>query len=427
MKPEFGDYVEALTADKAFKGVLITRPEILGSDVIVLKLDNGYNIGISKDNIKELKVVKKYKKSLEKLPELKPKKGLPFVSIVSFGGTISSKVDYMTGGVHADYGAEELISFCPEIAGFANIRARKAMSIMSEDMVADDWKRMAEEIAKELRDCDGVVVTQGTDTLHFSTAAMSFMLQGLDKPVVFTASQRSIDRGSSDAFMNLSCAVNAAANFGCAEVLCCMHATSSDDYCFLLRGTKLRKMHTSRRDAFRPVNCLPVAKVFPDGRIEAISEFRKAERKNHVKVKNGFSEKVALHYAYPGMDPGVISYYIDRGYKGIVIAATALGHVNLNNKKKSLEAALKKAKEKGVVVVIASQTLYGRVNPYVYSNLRRLSIGLGCIFAEDMLPETAYIKLAWLLGNNFKDIKGMMLKNIAGEITERSSMDSFLY
>ncbi|MEK6892023.1 MAG: Glu-tRNA(Gln) amidotransferase subunit GatD [Nanoarchaeota archaeon] len=432
MIPEYGDTVKVHTKEQVYEGTMLPRPDIFDDGYTVIKLGNGYNIGIENKKITKIEVARKYeKKKAEKKKKSEINKSLPTVSILSFGGTISSKIDYKTGGVYADYTAEDFVAMLPELENVANLRAEKVMSIMSEDLAPEDWQLMAKRIAKELNDdeIDGVVVTQGTDTLHFSTAAMSFFLKNLNKPVVFTAAQRSIDRGSSDAFFNLLCAVNAAAKFDGAAVVTCMHGTSDDNYCILNRGSKVRKMHTSRRDAFRPINELPLAKIFEDGKIEILNNNYEKRNDQKVSVHDKFENKTALIYVYPGMDPQIFDFYLEKKYKGIVIAGTGLGHVSTLNPKFSLTKKIKELVENGVPVVIAPQTIYGRVHPYVYTNLRKLSIELNCIFAEDMLPEAAYIKLAWVLGHTSKpeEIKKMMLTNYAGEITERSDEKSFLY
>jgi len=228
--------------------------------------------------------------------------------------------------------------------------------------------------------------------------------------------------------MNLICSITAAAKFDGAEVVTCLHGTTNDDYCLLNRGTKVRKMHTSRRDAFRSINELPLAKIYSNGKIETVNKNYRKRGKGKSKVDDKFEDKVALVQIYPGMDSKVIDFYINEGYKGIVLAATALGHVPTNGEKEII-TNLKKAIDKKIPVVVASQTLYGRVHPLVYTNLRKLSVELGCIFVEDMLPETAYVKLGWVLGktNDPKKVKELMLTNIAGEITERSDDKSFLY
>ena len=317
----------------------------------------------------------------------------------------------------------------PELAKVANLKARKVEGLMSEDMNHEDWQLIAREVSRELnKDVAGVVVTQGTDTLHFSTAALSFFLKNLNKPVVFTASQRSIDRGSSDAFMNLCCSVNAAAKSNIAEVMTCLHGTPNDDYCLLIRGTKVRKMHSSRRDAFRPINELPLAKVYENGKIEYTNKNHRKKNSNKVILDSNFEERVALIQIYPGINPEIIDFYLDRNYKGIVLVGTALGHVPTVKPKYSFMPKLKKAVEKKIPIIIASQTLYGRVHPYVYTNLRKLSIELNSIFVEDMLPEVAYVKLGWALGKTRKpdEVKKLMLQNFAGELTDRSLYDSFL-
>ena len=330
MKPEPGDIVKVHTDEQDYDGILMPRPDIFERDHTVIKLDNGYNIGIENRKIKKVEVVKKYEKKKEEKRKLVHKKELPTVSILSFGGTISSKVDYRTGGVYADYSAEDFVQMLPELGNAANLKAEKVISMMSEDFNAETWQLMARRIAKELNDgkIDGVVVTQGTDTLHFSTAAVSFFLRSLNKPVVFTAAQRSIDRGSSDAFSNLLCAVHAAAKFDGAAVMTCMHGTSSDGFCILNRGTKVRKMHTSRRDAFRPINELPLAKIYEDGKIEILNKNYNKRNNGKAEVADKFEHKTALIYVYPGMDPEILDYYRKEKYRGIVIAGTGLGHVS---------------------------------------------------------------------------------------------------
>ncbi len=435
MIPEYGDSVKVQTKEQAYEGIMLPRPEILEEGFTIIKLDNGYNIGIENKNIEKIEVIKKYEKKKETRHKIEQRKGLPLVPILSFGGTISSRVDYKTGGANADYTAEDFVAMVPELKDVANIKAEKVMGIMSEDMTPEDWQHMARKIAKELNEDDvaGVVVTQGTDTLHFSTAAMSFFLKHLHKPVVFTAAQRSIDRGSSDAFSNLLCAVHAASKFDGAAVVTCLHGTSNDDYCILNRGTKVRKMHTSRRDAFRPINELPLAKVFENGKIEIVNSNYNKKNNQNVSVDDKFEEKTGLIYVHPGMNPDILDYYLEKKFKGLVVAATGLGHVSglgdtIIHKKYSVFDKLKELKDK-LSIVIASQTIYGRVHPYVYTNLRRLSIQLNCIFAEDMLPEVAYIKLGWVLGhtNEPEEVRKMVLTNYAGEITDRSDEGSFLY
>ena len=431
MQPENGDTIIVKTKDEEFEGILIPRPDIFEKGHLILKLSSGYNIGIDENKITKIEVIKKHEPKKQEKFEPKHTKGLPNVSILSFGGTISSKVDYRTGGTYADYTAEDFIQMMPELGKAANLRAEKVMGLMSEDMNPEDWQTMAKRIAIELNkeEVHGVVVTQGTDTLHFSTAAMSFFLRNLNKPVVFTAAQRSIDRGSSDAFMNLQCAILAAAKFDGAAVVTCMHGTSSDNFCILNRGTKVRKMHTSRRDAFRPINEMPLAKVHEDGKIEI--QNHKYEKRNHsnVVVDDKFEIKTGLLYIHPGINPELIDFFLEKKYKGIVLAGTALGHVPTVKQKFSLYEKIKKLTSNKIPVIIATQTIYGRTHPLVYSNLRKLSLELGCVYVEDMNPETAFVKLGWVLGHTSEqnEVKKMMLTNYCHEINDRHDEESFLY
>jgi len=420
-----GDKV-TIISDKEYKGVLMPRPEILDEGVVVLKLENGYNIGIDKKSIKSSKVISKAKPKKTEPKELKFKDGLPTVALLSLGGTISSKVDYTTGGTIADYTAHDFVQMFPELAKVANLKVRKVMSGMSEDFSYKEYTLIAKAVHEEIKSgVDGVVVTLGTDTLHWVSAALSFALPKLDRPVVLTASQRSIDRGSSDAFMNLFCAIKAAATFDGAGVMTCLHGTSNDDFCLLIRGTKVRKMHTSRRDAFRPINEQALAKVFYDGRITIFNRNYPKRKKGATvtEIADKFSTKVAMITIYPGIEPGIIDYYIKKGYEGMVIAATALGHVPAENAVNNLIPMIRKAKSK-MPVVIATQTLYGSVHPFVYTTLRKLSISEGCIFAGDMLPEVAVIKLSWLIANG-KD-PSEMTKNYAYELNDRGDYHSYL-
>ncbi len=423
MEAKAGDKVKIIVEDGEFTGILMPRPELLGKEVTVLKLESGYNIGINNKKIKKIKLKEKYKPTEKKKEKLKKTRKLPTVTILSTGGTISSKIDYRTGGVYANYTAEDFIAMCPEIKKIANIKSKNIMNKMSEDMQPKDWVKIAKETVKALKKSTGVVITQGTDTMHYTAAALSFLIKDLNKPVIITGAQRSIDRGSSDAFMNLICSVNAAAHYDGAITGICMHGTINDDYCLLIRGTNARKMHTTRRDTFRPINAKALAKIYPE-KIEKLREdYPKRNEKTPQALK--LDNKVALIHIYPGIKPQLIEYQAKKSH-GIIIAATALGHVPTHNTK-SLMPVLKKWAKK-IPIIITSQTLYGRVHPYVYTPLRKLSIETGCIFAANTLPETAYAKLMVMLANTktTEEAKQKMQENIAGEINERETAKEFL-
>lgn len=423
-----GDSVEIAGIKGKFEGILMPRAEVGDLDMVVLKLKSGYNIGISSKEITEIALVNKGKREFA-FPEsdAKFKKELQTIGMIYTGGTIGSKVDYVTGGVHMLIKPGELLHEVPELASIANIEISQPMAIASEDMTHKEWEKMAQETAKMLnKGMRGVVITHGTDTMHYSSAALSFMLDNLNAPVVFTGAQRSSDRGSSDAFMNLICAANIATKSNIAEVGICMHETSSDDNCIFIRGTKARKMHTSKRDAFRPINNEPICRIGYAGKIDYLSRHSEIveEEKKKVVANTRFEEKVAIVKAYPNSDPQIIDYYISKKYKGIIIEGTGLGHapVSPSSAKGSWIEPIKRGIDAGMIIGMTSQCLYGRVNENVYRNLRLLHEA-GVVYCEDMMTDVAYVKLGFLLGN-YKEEKAKELlgENLKGEITKRTEI-----
>ncbi|MEM5766458.1 MAG: Glu-tRNA(Gln) amidotransferase subunit GatD [Candidatus Aenigmatarchaeota archaeon] len=423
-----GDRVRVTKCTTSYEGLLMPRIALGDPNVLVIKLDNGYNIGIKFEKGVQLKLLKKGIPIKFKPAKFKPKidKIKPKVSILGCGGTIASRVEYTTGAVFPAFSPADLMLAFPEIREISNIKARKLFDLFSEDMSPSHWQIIAREVEKEIKTgCDGIVLMHGTDTLHYTSAALSFMLQNLPVPVVLVGAQRSSDRGSSDNAMNLLCSVLAASKSEIAEVLVCMHASMNDDFCFLHQGTKVRKLHTSRRDAFQSVNVLPFAKVwYQERKIEYLrNDFNRREKRN-LKVDDKINPNVCLIQVYPNIKPEFVES-LSKYFEGVVLAGTGLGHVptNPNNDKlaKSLLPAIKSLISSGIPVVIAPQTIFGRLNLNVYSAGRLLDeagvIGNGC----DWLPETAFVKLAWVLGHTkeMKKVKEMMLTNYAGEISKR--------
>lgn len=417
-----GDRIKVRKGDQVFEGILLPRSELEDEDHITLKLDNGYNIGIKGGDIQPLGTAEQ----LETFPEieLEKKEGLPDVSMIATGGTIASRVDYRTGGVHMLMEPEEIFFTAPELAEIISLK--KILSpfrVASESMSFKEYSVMAELAAEELNQgVQGILITHGTDTLHYTSAMLSFMLQGLQKPVCLVGAQRSPDRGSFDGALNLVCAGVVSGYSDIGEVVIVMHGESSDTYCSVLRGTKVRKMHSTRRDTFTPINEKPLAKVWPSGDIEYTNIYTK-RGDNEVIADTVLEEKVAMLKAYPNSNPEILDFLVDKQYKGVLFEATALGHLPTDtvDERYSWLSAVKRAREEGMHIAFATQCLYGRVDPYVYTN-GRLMLDLGVIYLEDMLPEVGYLKLAWVLGHTHDDeeVTQMMLHNYAGEITMRS-------
>lgn len=418
-KIKIGDTIELKKNEKTYTGILMPRIDMGDRDALVLKLKNGYNVGLRYLSGMELRLVSRsIRKEERKSEPLVHDQSKPKILILSMGGTIASKVDYKTGGVIPRFTAEELIEDVPELSGIANIHGRQIDSVFSENMSFSHYKKLIKEIENNLEGCDGIIITHGTDTMHYTASALSLALEELPVPVILVGSQRSSDRASSDGPFNLICAAQFIANSDFGEVAVCMHATESDDFCSIHPACKVRKMHTSRRDAFKTVNSMPWALVSPGGKIRFFREnYTRKDKKRKFKTKPNFESKVALLKSYPNIDPGIIDFLTKKGYKGLVLEGTGLGHVP-----EGLYKALKGFLKKGIVIM-TSQCLNGRINMKVYSTGRELE-ELGVISGEDMLPETAYIKLAWVLGN-FKDkdkIKEKIRENLRGEVNDRSEL-----
>ncbi|MEK6926881.1 MAG: Glu-tRNA(Gln) amidotransferase subunit GatD [Nanoarchaeota archaeon] len=405
-----GDRVRLRLADGEQDGIVIESPD---SSLILLKLDSGYNVGVRKENILASRVLKRYA-PVANSDVVKQKEGLPSVGLIITGGTIASKASQATGGVQPITDVNEFLRFYPELMDIVNVkRIEVPFKMFSENMDSSHWIELARQVKIMLDDdsIKGVIISHGTDTLHYTSAALSFFLKNLSKPVVLTYSQRSIDRASSDAHLNLQCAARMALS-DCGEVMLVGHANENDDFCYALRGSKVKKLHSSRRDAFKPVNCIPIAKVWSN-KVEFLDKYRKAGNgKTELDIE--FSDKVALVKYYPGQSVDILDYYALK-YKGIVIEGTGLGHVN-----KDWQSAIRKHVKSGFVICMASQTTFGRVDEYVYSTARELE-GAGVIFLEDMLSETAFVKLGFILGHYGwkKNVKEKMLENFAGELNNR--------
>jgi glutamyl-tRNA(Gln) amidotransferase subunit D len=418
-----GDNVKITKQDISYEGMLLDRAEDADEIHIVLKLKNGYNVGI---NIKDasIELIKKGEKPKIELSKLDIQKDSQKhdISIISTGGTVASIIDYKTGAVHPAFTADDLIRANPELLEHANIKGKAVLNILSENMKPEYWVKSARSIADEINDgAYGVVVAHGTDTMHYTSAALSFMLD-TPVPVVITGAQRSSDRPSSDAFLNLLNSITAAKS-DIAEVMVCMHATEDDTYCDLHRGTKVRKMHTSRRDTFRSINTSPLARV-QNGGIEILDEQLRYKTRTggEVELRDAVESRVAFIKSYPGISGELIDYHVDKGYKGIVLEGTGLGHCP-----EEIIPSIKRARDSGIPVVMTSQCLYGHINMNVYSTGRKL-ISAGVISAGDMLPETAYVKLSWALGqtDEIEEVEKTMQTNIAGEIEDKSSIKYFL-
>ena len=416
-----GDYVEVfLINGLKYKGIVMPKHEFSKPEILVLKLDNGYNIGIDIDKVLDVKKAEPPKVSRgiaieEKTEKLKD---LPKVLVMGVGGTILSKVDYTTGAVRSAVSTEELLSILPEVNQIADVDTKIIMNKYSEHLIPTDWAIISKEIYSALasKKYDGIVVLHGTDTLGYTAAAVSFAIQQLPEPVVFVGSQRSSDRPSSDAALNLISAIRVAGYSDIAEVVVAMHKNTSDDYIAIHQGVRVRKNHTSRRDAFQSIDVYPFMLIDRDGKIKVIrSGYRRRDPERSPVLYPKFSDDAALIKFYPGFNKNILLSLLHDGVKAVVIEGTGLGHIG-----ESLFDTISLLIENGVHIYMTSQCIWGRVNMNVYDTGRFLR-KLGVIPLENMISETAYVKACWALGNfDIRELDILMTTNLVGEASPRS-------
>lgn len=411
-------------AGSVFRGVILPRSETSDDLHLVLKLETGYNVGVHVERVARIRE-RGYKEAIYKIPEqaFPRKPDLPKVTLLGTGGTIASRLDYRTGAVIPAFTPGELYGAVPELAELANLETRKIFGVFSENMGWEQYVELARAVGDEIAaGADGIVIGHGTDTMTHTAAVLSFMVQDSPVPIVVVGSQRSSDRPSSDAALNLIHAVRAAAYGEIAEVQICMFGPTSDQYGLIHRGTRCRKMHSSYRSTFRTIGDVPLAKVSRDSCEILIDEYRRRDASRQVKVDAVYDDRVTILYYYPGMKPDVVEALVEKGYRGIVIAGTGLGHVN-----KPLYPALAEAVKQGVHVVMTVQTLWGYAQMYVYDTGRDI-LDLGVMPLDNMLPETALMKLGWVLGHtdDRDEVRAMMRRTINHEITPREPHNGYL-
>ncbi|MEA3448281.1 MAG: Glu-tRNA(Gln) amidotransferase subunit GatD, partial [Bacteroidota bacterium] len=356
-------HAKVKTTRGKFEGTVLPRSENDDDKHIVMKIITGYNIGLDVDTITDMEEAG-YKKANYAIPEKEfpYTENLPHVKLFGTGGTIASRLDYRTGAVIPAFSPGELYGAVPELADICNLDTEKVFAVFSENMGPKQYVALAKAIGKEIENgIDGIVIGHGTDTLHHTGAALTFMCQNLPVPVVLVGSQRSSDRPSSDAALNLMHAMKAAGESDIAEVLVCMFGPTSDEYGLLHKGTRVRKMHSSYRSTFRTIGDTPVARISRKKITPIKKKYNKRRDDKKVVIKPYFNDKVTMLYYYPGMKPDILDMMVDAGYKGIIIVGTGLGHVN-----KELYPAIERAHAKGVHMFMTLQTIWGYVHMFVY-------------------------------------------------------------
>ncbi|MBM2852476.1 MAG: glutamyl-tRNA amidotransferase [Candidatus Nitrosotenuis sp.] len=411
-KIKVGDTVK-ITTNSDNVATIMPRYEHSDDKHIVVKFKSGYNVGLEINNIKKIEYISSIdiNQKKEQSPT-KPKPQLPKILLLSTGGTIASKVDYRTGSVTPALSAHDLYAIVPELDNIANVDAEVLFSEYSENLTPEHWKKIAERLdSYSNSDYKGVIVAHGTDTMQYTAAFLSFALAGFPIPIVLVGSQRSSDRPSSDAASNLIAATKFIVESNTNGVFVSMHNSESDDDIACHFGTRVRKNHASKRNAFETVGGIP-AFIIKQGEIIQNTKDQYFKQKQYT-PKINVDTRVALVKYYPGYDPKLVYDLINHGYKAIIFEGTGLGHIG-----KDMYDVIKKAKETRIFLGMTSQCHDGRVNMAIYESGRDL-LHLGITPLSDMISETALVKAMWALGNT-KDgkVDDMMITNIASEYTE---------
>lgn len=407
-----GDSVKILS-DITYSGIIMPRYEHSDDKHIVVKLKSGYNIGIEIVKIEKIEKIQSAEKTIEQDEKVEPVEGLPKILLLSTGGTIASKIDYRTGAVTPILTAEELNSSVPELGKIANITAEALLSEYSENIMPEHWLQIAEKINEYSKsDYAGIIIAHGTDTMHYTSSFLSFALAGFPIPIVLVGSQRSSDRASSDAALNLIGATKFITESNTKGIYIVMHLDENDETVACHIGTRVRKNHTSKRGAFQTIGDNP-AFIITENQIQKnmSEEFFKI---NEFQPRIKLDTKVALVKYYPGYDPKLLDQIIEMGYGGIIFEGTGLGHIG-----NTMYESVKKANQKGIFLGMTSQCIDGRVSMTVYESGRDL-LDLGIIPLENMIPEVALVKTMWAMGNyeDIDEVKKVMLENIASELSD---------
>lgn len=406
-------YIVSISTDVDYSGMIMPRYEYSDDEHVVLKLKSGYNVGLEVEKIKKVKIesTMELKKEITQQSQTNP--NLPKLLLISTGGTIASKVDYRTGGVTPALTAAELNATVPELAEIANIDTEVLFSEYSENLLPGHWKKIAERINSCIKsEYKGIIVAHGTDTMQYTAAALSFALVNIPIPIALVGSQRSSDRPSSDAALNLISAAKFLVKCNTTGIYVIMHNTTSDDEVACHWGTRVRKNHTSKRNAFQTIGGSP-AFIIKNDKIIKNQQFNYVRKREYV-PKINFDARVALVKYYPGLDSSIINYIIEAGYKAIIFEGTGLGHIG-----KIMYDSVAKAKKKGLFMGMTSQCIDGMVRMTVYESGRDL-LNFGIIPLANMIPETALVKAMWALGNskNVQEMEVLMKENIASEFSD---------
>ncbi|MBU1109238.1 MAG: asparaginase [Candidatus Riflebacteria bacterium] len=330
----------------------------------------------------------------------------PRVLLVTTGGTITM-LRGANGSLYPCEDAGQLLEKIPELKLLADIDILSLANVDSSDITPTIWLTIARAVYQRIKDYDGFVIAHGTDTLCHTAAALSFMLQELNKPVIITGAQVPLEEIGSDGRTNLINAVRVAIS-DLAEVVVVFGS-------LIIRGTRAKKTSVFDMQAFISVNDVPLGTI---GLTIKFSSFAKTRSRRKPLLRISLNENVALFPVYPGMKPEIIDY-IANTHDGMVIEGYGAG--NIPTGEKSLIPAISSAISRNVPVVVCTQCIVGSTEMELYQ-VGRSALEAGAIPAMDMTPEAALVKLMWVLGqtDDMGSIDSMMQKCFVGELHEVS-------
>ena len=324
------------------------------------------------------------------------------ILLLTTGGTIAS----LPGGDGLEPRRSDVMEReLQQLRTYYDLTVQDVLCLDSSNIRPQEWQLIAQAIFRSRLDYDGVVISHGTDTMAYTASAVTYMLPGIDRPVVFTGSQLPMADMLSDGPSNLRTAFAMAAS-GRSGVFLAFDRK-------VMLGCRAVKVRASGFSAFESVNARYAAQVMGRGLVLDESILPRAEGPASLRLE--LSQNVFLLKLTPGLNPAIFDMLAAMGYRGIVVEAFGLGGVNVLHK--GLRG-IHRAVEDGISVVITTQCLYDSADLEVYQVGKKL-LELGVIQGRDMTSEAAMTKLMWALGQGMdqKEIARLFATNLAGEIT----------